>query len=64
MNYNISQKQKEKLIQTIQKYIDFEMEDLKKYSEEGELSYDECHQVDSIDHIKVVDVGRKECFIF
>ena len=63
MNYNISQKQKEKLIQTIQKYIDFEMGDLKKYSEEGELSYDECHQVDSIDHIKVVDVGRKEGWV-
>ena len=39
------------------------MEDLKNLSEAEELSYDESHQVDSIDHIKVVDVERKEGWV-
>lgn len=63
MNYNVSQKQKEKFIQIIQNQIDTEIAELRKYSEEGELSYDESHQVDSIDRIKVVDVGRKEGWV-
>ena len=63
MEYKITKEQKEKFIQTIQKYIDVEIIDLKKHSEEGELSYDESSQVDSIDHIKVVDVERKEGWV-
>jgi hypothetical protein len=63
MEYKITPGQKEKLIQTIQRYIDSEMEDLKNLSEAEELSYDESHQVDSIDHIKVVDVERKEGWV-
>lgn len=63
MEYKITKEQKEKFIQTIQRYIDSEMEELKRNSEEGELSYDESHQVDSIDQIKVVNVERKEGWV-
>ena len=63
MEYKITQGQKEKFIKTIQRYIDSEMEVLKNLSEAEELSYDESHQVDSIDHIKVVDVERKEGWV-
>ena len=63
MEYKISPGQKEKFIKTIQRYIDSEMEDLKNLSEAEELSYDESHQVDSIDHIKVVNIERKEGWV-
>jgi hypothetical protein len=63
MEYKITQGQKEKFIQTLQRYIDSEMEQLKKYSEAEELDYDESAEVDSIDRIIVVDVERKEGWV-
>jgi transcriptional regulator of heat shock response len=63
MEYKITQGQNERFIQTIQRFIDSEMEVLKNLSEEEELSYDESHQVDSIDHIKVVDVEKKQRWV-
>lgn len=63
MEYKITQKQKEKFLNFIQKHVDQEMKILKKFSEEGELSFGESMEVDSIDHIKVVDVEKKEGFV-
>ena len=63
MEYKISSEQKEKFIKTIQRYIDSEMEDLKNLSNKEELSYDESHQVNSIDHIEVVNIERKEGWV-
>ena len=63
MIYRISTKQKEKTINLIQKFINSELEKLKKYSEDGDLSYDEAFEVDSIDEIRVVDVEKKEGWV-
>jgi hypothetical protein len=63
MIYRISTKQKEKTINLIQKFINSELEILKKYSEDGDLSYDEAFEVDSIDEIRVVDVEKKEGWV-
>ena len=63
MEHKITQGQKEKFIKTIQRYIDSEMEDLKNLSNKEELSYDESHQVNSIDHIEVVNIERKEGWV-
>jgi hypothetical protein len=63
MNYKINSNQKEKLVQIIQNVIDSEIVELKRHSEEGELSYDESSQVDGIDHIKVIDIERKEGWV-
>ena len=41
MNYKINSNQKDKLVQIIQNVIDSELVDLKRHSEEGDLSYDE-----------------------
>ncbi len=63
MNYKINSNQKDKLVQIIQNVIDSELVDLKRHSEEGDLSYDESLQVDSIDQIKVIDIERKEGWV-
>lgn len=63
MEFRISTKQKEKLIDSVQRYIDTELKELKEFSEQGDLSYDESSQVDSIDHIKVVNVEKKEGWV-
>lgn len=59
MEYKITEKQKEKIIASIQSYIDSEMRDLKEYADNGDLSYEETMQVDSVEKIKVVDVEKK-----
>ena len=60
MEYKITQNQKDKFIKLIQSHIDYELSVLKKFSSEGELSFGESMEVDSIDRIKVVDVEKKE----
>ena len=55
MEYKISPEQKEKFTKTVQNFIDFELEMLKQYaaSEDSEMSFDETHQVEGVESIKI-----------
>lgn len=63
MEYIITPKQKQKLINHIQKLIDSEMKDLKELADNDELSFGEAMEVTSIEKIKVVDVEKKEGWV-
>jgi hypothetical protein len=65
MEYKISPEQNKKLTKTIQNFIDFELEMLKQTaaSEDSEMSFDETHQIETIESIKVHSVDKKEKWI-
>ena len=65
MEYKISSEQKEKFTKTVQNFIDFELEMLKQMaaSEDGELDFDETHQVETIGSIKIHSIDKKEKWI-
>ena len=65
MEYKISSEQKEKFTKTVQNFIDFELEMLKQMaaSEDSEMSFDETHQVETVESIKINSIDKKDKWI-
>ena len=65
MEYKISPEQKEKFTRTVQNFIDFELEMLKQMaaSEDSELSFDETHQVETVESIKINSIDKKDKWV-
>lgn len=65
MEYKISPEQKEKFTKTVQNFIDFELEMLKQTaaSDDSEMSFDETHQIETVESIKINSIDRKDKWI-